>query len=151
MPWNLAELNIAKMMYAPDGPEMQDFNDALDSVNALADGSEGFVWRLVSDPDDAHAELVFGDGSWLVNLSVWCGVDDLMAFVRTDLHLSVMRRRSEWFAPQAEATMVLWWIPEGHVPTVQEARERLLALRADGPSQSAFGFSETWPPPAGEP
>ena len=104
MPWNLAELNIAKMMYAPDGPEMQDFNDALDSVNALAEGSEGFVWRLVSDPDDAQAEA-----------------------------------------------MVLWWIPEGHVPTVREAQERLLALRADGPSQSAFGFSETWPPPEGEP
>ena len=151
MPWNLAELNIAKMIYAPDGPEMQDFNDALDSVNALADSSEGFVWRLVSDPDNPQADLVFDDESWLVNLSVWLGVDDLMSFIRTDLHLSVMRRRSEWFAPQEEATMVLWWIPDGHIPTVQEAQERLLALRADGPSQSAFGFAEAWPPPAGEP
>lgn len=151
MPWNLAELNIAKMMYEPDGPEMQDFNDALDSVNALADRSEGFVWRLVSDPDSQQADLVFNDDTWLVNLSVWKGLDQLMSFIRSDLHLSVMRRRQQWFAPQDEATMVLWWIPEGHVPTVQEAQERLLALRANGPSQHAFGFSDTREPPGEEP
>ena len=116
-------------MYDPDGPEMQDFNDALDSVNALADRSEGFVWRLVSDPDNQQADLVFNADTWLVNLSVWKGLDQLLSFIRSDLHLSVMRRRQEWFIPQNEATMVLWWIPEGHIPTVQEAQERLLALR----------------------
>lgn len=151
MTWNLAELNIAKMMYAPDGPEMQDFNDALDSVNALADRSEGFVWRLVSDPDDPLADVVFDDETWLVNLSVWRGLDQLMAFIRSELHLSVMRRRHEWFAPQPEATMVLWWVPGGHIPSVAEAQERLLALRNNGPTASAFGFSDPWPAPEKEP
>ena len=147
MNWRLAELNIAKMIFESDGPEMQDFNDALDPVNALAEASPGFVWRLVSGDETPPEDLVFGDPTWLVNLSVWENLDALMAFVRSELHRSVMQRRGEWFRPQEEATMVLWWLPAGQRPSVAEAQERLEALRRDGPTPHAFGFSSAFPPP----
>jgi len=147
MNWNLAQLNIAKMIYDPEGPEMQDFNDALDPVNALGEASRGFVWRLKSDEETQQEDLVFNDPSWLVNLTVWEDLDSLMAFVRSELHLSIMKRRREWFTSLNEATMVLWWIPAGHIPTVAEAQERLEALRNNGPSSYAFGFSESFPAP----
>jgi hypothetical protein len=145
--WNLAQLNIAKMMYGADDPEMQDFNAALDTVNAYADASPGFAWRLVSDGEEFPDDLVFNDPAWLVNMSVWADLDALLFFIRSDLHLSIMKRRSEWFQSINEATMVLWWVPEGHVPTVAEAQERLEALRKNGPSANAFGFATTFPAP----
>jgi hypothetical protein len=148
MNWNLAQLNIAKMIFDPDGPEMQDFNDALDPVNALGEASRGFVWRLKSDEEIPKEDLIFDDPSWIVNLTVWKNLDSLMAFVRSDLHLSIMKRRREWFSAISEATMVLWWVPEGHIPTVAEAQERLEALRKNGPSEYAFGFSEGFPAPS---
>jgi len=146
MNWKLAQLNIAKMKFEPESPEMKDFNDAIDSVNAWADACPGFVWRLQSDGENPAADLVFNDPSWLVNLSVWENVEALMAFIRSDLHLSIMKRRREWFQPVGEATMVLWWVPEGHIPSVAEAQERLETLRANGASAEAFGFSEPFPP-----
>jgi hypothetical protein len=148
MNWNLVQLNIAKMIFDPDGPEMQDFNDALDPVNALGEASRGFVWRLKSDEEIPKEDLIFDDPSWIVNLTVWKNLDSLMAFVRSDLHLSIMKRRREWFSAISEATMVLWWVPEGHIPTVAEAQERLEALRKNGPSEYAFGFSEGFPAPS---
>jgi len=145
--WKLAQLNIARMMYAPDGPEMQEFNDAVDSVNAHADASPGFEWRLVSGDAASGNDLVFNDPTWLVNMSVWADLESLLAFVRSDLHLSVMKRRREWFRSTSAPTMVLWWVPAGHIPTVAEAQERLEALREKGPSAYSFGFSETFPAP----
>lgn len=147
MNWNLAELNIAKMMFESESPQMQDFNDALDTVNAHADVSPGFVWRLESDSENPEQDLVFNDPSWLVNLSLWEDMDALSTFIRSDLHLSVMRRRREWFEPLAEATMVLWWVPDGHIPSVAEAQEKLEALRKNGSSPEAFAFSEPFPAP----
>ena len=150
MKWNLAELNIAKMMFDPDGLEMEDFNDALDPVNALADSSPGFVWRLESGSTNPEADLVFEDASWIVNLSVWGSLEELTAFIRNETHLSIMRRRREWFESLAEATMVLWWVPEGHIPRVPEAQERLLALRNNGPTSYAFSFADNFPAPSGQ-
>jgi hypothetical protein len=49
--------------------------------------------------------------------------------------------------------MVLWWIPAGTIPTVDEALARLRTLAEDGPGPEAFGFKSTFPAPdsAGEP
>ena len=85
MAWQLAQLNIAKMMYAPDSPEMQDFNNALDTVNGSADASPGFVWRLESDAEKLADDLIFNDPGWLVNMSVWNELESLLSFVRSDL------------------------------------------------------------------
>jgi hypothetical protein len=147
MAWHLAQLNIAKMMYAPDSREMQDFNNALDTVNASAETKPGFVWRLESDPDESEGDLIFNDPGWLVNMSVWNELGSLLSFVRSDLHLAIMKRRREWFEPIDDATMVLWWIPAGQHPTVAEAQARLEWLRENGSSTFAFSFSQPYPSP----
>ena len=138
----LAQLNIAHMKFAPEGPEMQDFTDALDPVNATADVSPGFVWRMVSDESSSEPLRDFEQSGWLVNMSVWQSLADLRTFVSSSLHLSIMRRRSEWFETMGAATMVLWWVADGHQPDFEEAMERLSHLRKHGPSSYAFSFSK---------
>jgi len=105
------------------------------------------AWRLESEEENPQDDLVFNDPSWLVNLSVWENLDALTAFIRSELHLSIMKRRREWFRSQDEATMVLWWVHDGCLPTVAQAREKLEALRENGPSAAAFGFSDPFPAP----
>lgn len=145
--YQLAQLNIARMKYDFEGPEMEDFVDALDPVNASADASPGFVWRLQSDEGNATEYMIWDDPHWLVNLSVWESLDDLKTFVRSDLHVSIMRRRREWFSEMVEAYVVLWWVPEGHRPTVAEAQAKLEQLRANGPGPEAFSFAKPFPSP----
>lgn len=144
--YQLAHLNIARMKYGYEDPEMQDFVDQLDPVNATADASPGFVWRLVEEGDPGQ-HLIWDDPEWLINISVWEDVDSLKAFVRSHLHAAVMKRRREWFNPTLEAYTVLWWVPAGHQPTVAEAQARLEKLRARGPTPGAFNFVRTFPPP----
>ena len=137
----LAQLNIARMKFASEGPEMQDFNDALDPVNATADVSPGFIWRMVSDENSSEPLREFEQSGWLVNMSVWQTLAHLKTFVSSSLHLSIMRRRTEWFESSGAATMVLWWVKDGHRPGFEEAMERLAHLRTHGPSSYAFSFS----------
>ena len=142
----LAQLNIARMKYAYDGAEMQDFIDALDPVNETADASPGFVWRMISDQDSSMELEAFENKGWLVNMSVWQSLSDLKGFMSSPLHLSIMRRRAEWFEKTDQATMVLWWVDDGHIPEFPEAIERLEYLRAHGPSEHAFSFSKAFMP-----
>jgi quinol monooxygenase YgiN len=142
--YQLAHLNIARMKFDMESPRMKGFVDALDDVNATADASPGFVWRL-QDDDDAPEALIWDDPSWLVNISVWEDVDALKAFIRTEGHMAVMKRRREWFSATTEAYVVLWWVPTGHIPTVAEAQARLEKLRVDGPGPEAFSFARPFP------
>jgi heme-degrading monooxygenase HmoA len=144
MTYQIAQLNIAKMKFPLDDPRMKDFADALDSVNAIADSSEGFVWRLQTDDGNATSVRAYDDESLLVNVSVWESVEDLKAFVAGREHLSIMRRRQEWFEPTGAPYVVLWWIPRGHTPTVEEAAARLDHLRENGASSYAFDFSNRY-------
>jgi hypothetical protein len=139
---NLAQLNVAAMKESTDSPAMADFMASLDRINALAESAPGFVWRLVGDPP----ENPFGP-TMLVNLSVWRDVGSLSDFVYRSGHVEIMRRRREWFASQAEASMVLWWVPAGHIPTVREAAARLELLRQRGPTAEAFSFASRHGPP----
>ena len=36
---------------------------------------------------------------------------------------------------------VMWWVPAGHKPTLDEALDRLAQLQANGDSDHAFGWS----------
>ena len=144
--FELAQLNIAQMVAPLESPEMVDFVDNLDRINALADNSQGFVWRLQTEEGDATALRPLGE-DWLVNMSVWKDVESLQNFVYESAHIEIMRRRREWFAKIREAFTVLWWIPEGHIPTIEEARQRLDRLRADGPGAEVFTFRKTYPAP----
>ena len=120
-----------------DSPVMADFFTSIDRINALAEAAPGFVWRLKGDPPVNP----FGDNA-LVNLSVWRDVESLSDFVHRSPHMEVMRRRREWFVREPLATMVLWWVPAGHEPTVLEAAAKLDKLRREGPGADAFTFRE---------
>jgi hypothetical protein len=145
--WHIAQLNVARAVAPPGSPELADFMAALDRINALAESSPGFVWRLQSASGNATDILVSDDPLFLVNMSVWSSVDALFGFVYRTAHTEVMKRRREWFEKPTEAYQVLWWVPAGHVPTVQEALERLAHLRREGPTERAFTFSQRYPSP----
>lgn len=143
---HLAQLNIARLLVDWDAPEFADFRDALDPVNAAADVSEGFVWRLQSQPGDDPALDAFEAEGWLFNLTLWRSVEHLLSFVRSPGHRAIMRRRGEWFAPGQSAT-VLWWTEEDARPTFADAMDRLERFRRHGSTPAAFHFSERFPPP----
>ncbi len=122
---------------------------ALAPVNAVADASPGFVWRLQTEDGDATAIRAFGDDRLIVNMSVWESVEALRAFVYGDDHAAVLRRRREWFERLGAPETALWWVPAGSIPTVAEAEERLALLRARGPGADAFTLRETFAPGRG--
>jgi len=144
--FELAQLNIAKMKEPLDSPLLADFVANLDRINAVADSAAGFVWRLQTTEGDATSLRPLGDDT-LVNMSVWQDVASLRNYVYRTAHVEVMRRRKEWFEHMSEAFIVLWWVPVGHRPTVQEATSKLELLRKIGPSEDAFTFRNAYPPP----
>ena len=144
--YELAQLNIAIMREPLESPTMADFVANLDRINALAECSPGFVWRLKTDGGDATALRPLGERT-LVNMSVWRDVESLNEYVYRSDHVEIMRRRTEWFERLREAYTVLWWVDEGHRPDVQEAVAKLEVLRAQGPTAEAFTFRRAFPPP----
>jgi len=144
--YHLAQLNIAALKAPLDSPELKDFVDNLDRINALAEGSEGFVWRLKGDGNNATSLRPLGEDV-IVNMSVWRDVEALKDYVYRPGHVEIMRRRREWFTRMAQAYMVLWWVPAGHVPTLEEAAARLNLLRQRGPTSEAFTFGEAFAAP----
>jgi hypothetical protein len=144
--YELAQLNIAQMRTPLDAPEMVDFVANLDRINALAEAAPGFVWRLVGDGDNATSIRPFGE-STLVNLSVWTDAASLGDFVYKSAHVEIMKRRKEWFDRMQEAYQVLWWVPQGHRPDEQEAKQRLHTLRTMGSTAQAFAFKDAFPAP----
>lgn len=146
MAHHLAQLNIARWAI-PDGhPGRAEFESLIDGVNAAADAAPGFVWRLQSDEGNALSFRFLNDPDLIVNLSVWESWEHLKAFTYQADHLGVFRRRSEWFTEPDEAVFVLWWVPAGHVPDLDEAGERLTRLRDEGPSPEAFTPAQRFPP-----
>ena len=145
--FHLAEINIARMLGPIDSEVMADFVANLDRINALAEGARGFVWRLMTEDDNATAIRPYEDDRIIVNMSVWESADALYDYVYHSAHVEIMRRRREFFSRMAEAFMVLWWVPAGHVPSVQEAKERLEHLRANVPTPHAFTFKQRFPAP----
>jgi len=136
----LASLNVGRLLGPLDAPQIAGFVAQLEPINRLADQSPGFVWRLMTDEGDATALRPFDDDLMLVNLAVWESLEALRAFVYTSAHVQVLRQRGEWFERLATAHMVLWWVEPGHIPTVDEAIERLERLRRHGPTPAAFTF-----------
>lgn len=147
--WYLAQVNIGKMTGENiNDPIMKDFVDALDEVNAVAERSNGFVWRLKDDNNNATGIDIYADQQIIFNLSVWQSIEHLEAYVYNGEHLAVLKRRREWFVKFGKPFMALWYVPAGHAPTVQEAKERLAHLQEHGPSLYAFDFKSRYPAPA---
>ncbi|MDQ2825799.1 MAG: DUF3291 domain-containing protein [Actinomycetota bacterium] len=137
--WHLAQVNVALPQALLDTPVMAGFVRALDDVNWLADRSTGFVWRL--HPQNGLVTLGPLDGCQvIVTLSVWTSVESLQRYVYRSAHALFMQRRSRWFEPIGGFTTALWWVPEGCLPELDDAMDRLESLRADGPSPRAFSL-----------
>jgi len=125
---------------------IDDFRTNLDPINALAESSPGFVWRLQDDTGNATGIKPFGDDLEIVNLTVWESIDALADFTYRTGHREFLRRRREFFEAPTDAYVCLWWIPEGTIPTVEDAIERLEHLRANGPTPTAFTFRQRFEP-----
>jgi hypothetical protein len=143
---HLAQLNIARFKLPLDDPAMAGFVAALDPLNAVADGAPGFVWRLQTEEGNATSIRAFDDDLMLVNMSVWESVEALAGYVYGSDHVAVMRRRRDWAHRMTEVYLVLWWIPAGSIPTVDEAKERLEHLRVHGATPIAFTFKKRFAP-----
>src|SRR5260370_25010220 len=145
--YELAQLNIGIIKGPMDSPVMADFAANLERINAVADRSPGFVWRLQTEGGDATSIRPFENENLLITMSVWRYVASLKEYVYSSAHVELMRRRREWFERMPEAYLALWWIPAGHRPTVAEAIAKLELLRAKGPTVDAFTFRKAFPPP----
>jgi uncharacterized protein DUF3291 len=143
---HLAQVNVARMLAPLDDPLLAPFVARLAEVNALADAAPGFVWRLQTDAGDATAVRAYDDDRILFNLSVWESPERLKAFVYRTAHNDVMRQRSSWFERMNDASYALWWVEAGHVPSLDEAKERLERLRREGPGAHAFTFRRVFAP-----
>ena len=139
MSFQIAQVNMGRLAAPLDSEQLAAFVEALDPVNASADAAPGFVWRLQTGSGNATEVTGFQfdavDGAEVIlNMSVWTGIEPLAAWVFGDLHREILRRRREFFQRMTAATLALWWVPAGHLPSVAEAEERLLLLRRVGPS-----------------
>ena len=137
---HLAELNIGKFKYPTSDPRMAGFMDNLDRVNALAERTPGFVWRLKGDNNNA-TDLRVGD-DYAVNMSVWETPEALENYVFKTVHVQFYKNRAEWFDLMEKPHMVFWWVPVGHQPTLQEAMDRLQMYEKNGATEDAFGWAE---------
>ena len=144
--YHLAEINVGRLKAPVDHPAIADFAANLDRINALAESSPGFVWRLKGDGNDATSLRPLGD-KIIVNMSVWRDVNALRDYVYKSAHVEIMKRRREFFSRMGKAYLALWWVPEGHQPTVAEAVAKLEHLRLHGPSAEAFTFGEAFSAP----
>jgi len=142
--YHLAQINIAKAKDSMDSDVMKGFVDRLDEINKLADESPGFIWRLQTEEGDATSIQAFDDPSMIVNMSVWESTEALKKFVYKSLHVELIRDREAWFDKIASAHQVLWWVPAGHIPSVEEGKEKLELLQLKGPSKEAFTFARNY-------
>ncbi len=143
---HLSQVNISRMIAPLSSPIMAEFVAQLNSINKLADESPGFIWRLKTEEGNATNIRVYDDELILFNLSVWESMDALKQFVYRSQHGKVMRNREKWFHKYEGINMALWWIPIGHIPTVDEAKKRLQYLNDYGESAYAFSLRKQFLP-----
>jgi hypothetical protein len=143
---HLAQVNIARGRAPLDHASMAEFVRRIDEINALAEGSPGFVWRLATPAGNALYIRPYDDDRILFNLSVWQSVEALHQFVYRTAHSELFANRHQWFERFGGATSALWWIPAGHIPDVAEAKQRLALLDQNGPTAQAFTFKTRFPP-----
>jgi Domain of unknown function (DUF3291) len=146
--FHLAQVNIGRLRAPIDDPMIEGFRSQLDPINALADCSPGFVWRLQTEAGNATAIRPFPDDDRMaINMSVWESLETLQQYVYKSAHSGPLRDRKQWFEAIEGPILALWWIPAGHIPTIDEAKQRLKHLKEHGPSPTAFTFRAPYPAP----
>lgn len=142
--FHLAQINIAQGKAPLDSEIMKGFADRIDEINSLAEVSPGFIWRLKTAEGYATNIQAFDDPSILVNMSIWEDLESLKNYVYKSVHVELIRDREAWFNKMKNAHQVLWWIPVGHIPSLEEGKEKLQYLQENGPSSAAFTFAKNF-------
>ena len=140
----LAQINIAKLLAPIDSPLIKEFYDFLTPVNQLAESSKGFIWRLTDESGNAALFLdspFQDDPLMIVNMSVWESPADLSAFTFDTVHKYFLQSRKKWMTADVKVRLALWWIEDGHIPTIEEGREKLRLIAEKGATQDAFDFA----------
>ena len=145
--YHLAQLNIGKTRAPVEDPLMAGFMERLDEINAIADGAPGFVWRLQTEDGNATSIHAFDDPLLLVNMSVWESIESFQDFTYRTAHKELLQQRAEWFERHDGPYSVMWWVPAGHIPSLEEAKARLELLKAQGPGPEAFTMAQRYPAP----
>ena len=147
MNYHLAQINIGRLIAPLDDPKIAEFVAQLAPINAIADKAPGFVWRLQSESGNATDIAYNDDPSIMVNMSVWRSLEALRDYAYKSDHMKVFRDRAKWFVKMDKPHYCLWWIPDGHIPTVAEGRERLEHYQTHGATPYSFWFSQEFPQP----
>lgn len=150
MAYQLAQINIGRLIAPFDDPRIAEFVAQLEPINALADRAPGFVWRLQSRSGNATDIPYNDDPSIMVNVSVWESLEALRNYAYKSDHMKVLRDRAKWFVKLDKPIYCLWWIPASHIPSVAEGRERLEHYQKHGATPYSFWFSQEFPQPADE-
>lgn len=138
---HLAELNVGRLFAEPDDPRVAEFMNNIERINGLGKRMPGFVWMMEGGDGPGNTDnMIDGDPRYVPNLTVWESAAHLKTFVFNTLHAKFFDRRAEWFEPLGKQHFVMWWVEEGHQPTLAEALERLEYLRQNGNSDYAFGW-----------
>ncbi len=145
--YHIAQINIGRILAPIGDPIMAEFVAQLPPINALADRSPGFVWRLQTEEGDATSVKIYDDDFVIINMSVWESVDTLREYVYKSAHSGVLRDRKRWFEKFDGPYYALWWIHLGDVPSLEDGKERLEYLREHGDSPYAFSFKNVFSAP----
>ncbi len=149
MKYHIAEINIARMKGVDiNDPIMKEFVENLDAVNQVAESSEGFVWRLKDDNNNATSLNPYDDEQVIINVSVWQSIETLENFMYKTFHSEFLKRRKEWFVAYGTAHTAMWWVPAEHTPTLQEAVDKLDYLQKNGASADSFDFRNKFSAPS---
>ena len=144
--YHIAQVNIGRIKGPMDGEIMRGFAARLDEINALADRSPGFVWRLQTDEGNATYLRPYEDDRILLNMSVWENVETLRHYVYKTAHVELLKQRHNWFETFSGIYAALWWVPAGHIPGIDEAKKRIAHLQEHGPTEFAFTFKNVFEP-----
>lgn len=144
--FHLAQINIAHAIAPMESDVMEGFVSRIDEINALADKADGFVWRLQEEAGNATGIQAYDDPNVVVNISVWQSLDYLKNFVYQTAHRELIKDRGLWFKQNMLSHLALWWIPEGCLPSLEEAKSKLILLDTMGPSADAFTFAKPFAP-----
>ena len=144
--YDIAQVNVGRIRAPLENLLMAGFMERLAEINALAERSPGFVWRLQTPAGDATYLRPYDDDRILINMSVWESAEALKTYVYRSAHAELLRQRQQWFELFTGVYLALWWVPVGHRPGVDEAKKRLAHLNQHGASQFAFTFKTILPP-----
>jgi enamine deaminase RidA (YjgF/YER057c/UK114 family) len=146
--YHLAQVNIARLIAPLDAPETKEFKDALAEINMLAEHSAGYVWRYIDASGNATDTRAYDDPNIIFNMSVWESIDALKDYAYKSRHVDFFRRRAAWFEKFPSAHTAMWWIPSGHTPSIQDAKDALTRIDTHGATAGAFSFAKPFPPPS---